>query len=468
MQFDSLFFFLFFLIVVTVYHVLSSWTEKKIWLLAVSYFFYAAWRPPLIILLLLSTAIDWIAARQIYRARTKKRKLLWLVVSLSTNLGLLVYFKYAGFLSEIFNEISLLAGWKIESPVLDIVLPIGISFYTFQTLSYTIDVYRNKCKADYSLLDFALYVGFFPQLVAGPIVRAVQFLPQLKRERFITRENLSRGMILFLFGLFAKVVLADALFAPAVDQIYRQTTANFFDSIIAIFAFSGQIYFDFSGYTNCALGLAIVLGFTLPENFRAPYAASGISDFWRRWHISLSSWLRDYLYISLGGNRRGQLRTVTNLLVTMLLGGLWHGAAWNFVIWGFLHGVYLMIEHVLLTVSPLIRKSISSLTARFITFVIVSVLWVFFRAENLSQASIILRGLLDYSSTSKTSLWYGLAILTTAAVMFSWHQWTRNIRAYNIFSRFPFSIRSLILALTIVGIFIASKGDSRAFIYFQF
>lgn len=468
MQFDSLFFFLFFIVVASVYQLLPTWTGKKIWLLVVSYFFYAAWRPPLIFLLFISTIIDWTAARQISAADDINKKRLWLLVSLITNLGLLSYFKYAGFLSEIFHDLGSLSGWQMNSPILDIVLPIGISFYTFQTLSYTIDVYRGKSRADYSLLDFALYVGFFPQLVAGPIVRAVQFLPQLQRERKITRERFSRGVILFIFGLFAKVVLADALFAPVVDQVYSQTTTNFFDSITAIFAFSGQIYFDFSGYTNCALGLAIVLGFTLPENFRAPYAAAGISDFWRRWHISLSSWLRDYLYISLGGSRRGQLRTAINLLITMLLGGLWHGAAWGFVLWGFLHGLYLMIEHILLKASPLVRRSISSLPARIFTFLIISLLWVFFRADDLSQAGIIFKGMVNYSSGGIISFWYGITVITAVVVMFSWHQWTRNITALRVFSRFPFFLRSLVLTLAIVGIFIASKGDSRAFIYFQF
>ncbi|MBL4583839.1 MAG: MBOAT family protein [Pseudomonadales bacterium] len=359
-------------------------------------------------------------------------------------------------------------GFDVNSTALDIILPIGISFYTFQTLSYTIDIYRKNIEPEQNILNFALFVSFFPQLVAGPIVRAGQFLPQLARERRITKERFSRGATLFVFGLFSKIVLADAFLSPIVDAVYSSENISAIDSLVAMLAFSGQIYFDFSGYTSCALGLAIILGFTLPENFKSPYAASGFSDFWERWHISLSSWLRDYLYISLGGNRKGRTRTLINLMITMLLGGLWHGAAWNYVAWGVLQGIYLLIEHTLLNRFPAFRTKMNCRWVRLLTFVLISLSWVPFRSENLDQTQSIFSGLGNYGDALVVSQWQVCVTLIIISLMLFWQNMTRSSNALSLYRSFPQWCKSLILSFSLIAIYIASKEDSRAFIYFQF
>ena len=346
MQFNSLTFVAFFAIVVTIYYALSSWTARKAVLVVASYLFYAAWNPFYVALLWVSTTADWTIARRMAGVENRNRRRLLLVLSLSINLGLLGYFKYGGFLLENFSTLMSSIGFEYAPPTASIVLPIGISFYTFQTLSYTLDVYRGDMRPRCRLLDFALFVSFFPQLVAGPIVRARYFLPQCLESRSANADKMGWGLALMSFGLFSKIVLADSVLAPVVDAVFASpASVGSVDAWLGVFAFSGQIFFDFSGYSTCAIGAAMCLGFALPDNFRAPYAAIGFSDFWRRWHISLSEWLRDYLYISLGGNRRGEFRTFVNLVITMFLGGLWHGASWMFVIWGLLHGGYLVIEH---------------------------------------------------------------------------------------------------------------------------
>ena len=468
MQFDSITFLIFFLVVALIYHALPGWREKKIWLVLVSCLFYAAWRPPLIILLAISIFVDWVAAANIARNERSAPRRFWLIVSLLINLGLLSYFKYIEWLTENLSTLSSIFEWQLDVPILNVLLPIGISFYTFQTLSYTIDVYRKRIPPAKSFLDFALFVSFFPQLVAGPIVRAAQFLPQLSRARIITRERLSRGLILFVFGLFAKVVLADAILAPVVDKVYAQQYIGFLDAWVTAFAFSGQIYFDFSGYTACALGIALVLGFTLPENFNAPYAAAGFSDFWRRWHISLSSWLRDYLYIPLGGSRHGRTRTLFSLMLTMFLGGLWHGAGWHFVIWGLLHGLYLALEHIGDKLWSGLRPFLGTLTGRLLVFVLVSLTWIMFRAENTEQAKTMFIALTGNGSANSLDLFNLITSSSVIVIMFLWQQYSRARSVHRIFSRWRTWLRSVILIFALVSIYVASRGDSRAFIYFQF
>lgn len=468
MQFDSVTFILFLFIILALFHGLDGWKSKKIVLLLFSYLFYAAWRPPLLLLLFVSTSVDWLAARYMARSGNQLHRTTWLIVSLLVNLGLLAYFKYAAWITENLASLSVVLGWRADIPVLDIILPIGISFYTFQTLSYTIDVYRKRIEPANSLLDFALYVGFFPQLVAGPIVRAAQFLPQLNRERFIIPDRLAKGWILFIFGLFSKVVLADAVLAPVVDQVYGGKAVAFWEAWLSVFAFSGQIYFDFSGYTSCALGIALMLGFTLPENFRAPYAASGFSDFWRRWHITLSTWLRDYLYIPLGGSRHGKWRTAAALGLTMFLGGLWHGAAWNFVYWGLLHGSYLIMEHYIVSIRPSFRVILSSLTGRLFIFIVISLTWILFRSASLSQASDIFQSLWSSRVTGTLGFLESTGTAVVVISMFIWHQIIRRRSAHKIFSAWPVWVKSVCTGFALISIYIFSKGDSRAFIYFQF
>jgi alginate O-acetyltransferase complex protein AlgI len=473
MQFNSLTFVVFFAVVITLYYALPSWTARKAILVVASYLFYAAWNPLFIILLWISTIADWTIARRIAATEERRRKRLLVTLSLSINLGLLGYFKYGGFLLE--NFVSLMGGLGIEfvPPSANIVLPIGISFYTFQTLSYTLDVYRGRMRPRYSLLDFSLFVSFFPQLVAGPIVRASQFLPQCAEPRRATADSMGWGLTLLAFGLFAKVVLADSVLAPVADAVFgAPDTVGTFEAWLGVFAFSGQIFFDFSGYSTCAIGTAMCLGFALPDNFRSPYAAIGFSDFWRRWHISLSQWLRDYLYVSLGGNRKGEIRTFVNLVVTMFLGGLWHGASWMFVIWGLLHGFYLVVEHGTRTLLSGIA-AFGSRPARVVfgalTFIIVSMTWVFFRAPNMDAATTILTTMMV--PTGMGSLVFAEQLPVVVFVLLGlvgWHWASRNSSLEFIFERLPLWARALVISTVVVSIIYSGGGVQHAFIYFQF
>ena len=389
MPFNSLTFLAFFLAVLTLHYSPLSWTSKKLFLLVGSYLFYAAWNPPFVALIWLSTAVDWYVAGWMSKVASLRQRRGLLILSLGTNLGLLGFFKYAGFILDNFVSAAQQLGVSFTPVDFGILLPVGISFYTFQTLSYTIDVYRGRLQPADSLIDFALFVTFFPQLVAGPIVRASEFLPQLTTEKRATSTQMGWGLGLLTLGLFEKVVVADSWMAPAADLVYDSAPlAGPVSAWLGTLAFSAQIFFDFAGYSTCAIGIALCLGFVLPDNFRSPYAAIGFSDFWRRWHISLSSWLRDYLYIPLGGNRRGRRRTYVNLGLTMLLGGLWHGASWQFVIWGGLHGAYLGIERWLRQRE--LTPRIPAVPAALLTYLLVLITWVFFRAQSFEDSWYLL------------------------------------------------------------------------------
>ena len=332
MLFTQIEFLLFFIFCLISIYLTSSNRFRKGILLFASYYFYAYWDWRFLSLIIYSTLIDFIVGKYIARTKNQQVRKRLLFISLVSNLSVLGFFKYFNFF---INSLSIpLAEIGLNVTTLNIILPIGISFYTFQTLSYTIDIYRNKIPPTSSILDFSLFVAFFPQIVAGPIVRAAEFLPQLKVKRVINWDNLFIGFRLFTFGFFKKVFIADNL-AIFVDKVFENPSV--FSSItilLGVIAFGIQIYCDFSGYSDMAIGIAKALGYELPLNFNYPYIAKNITDFWRRWHMSLSFWLRDYLYIPLGGNRKGTRRTYINLMLTMLLGGLWHGASWNFVVWG--------------------------------------------------------------------------------------------------------------------------------------
>jgi alginate O-acetyltransferase complex protein AlgI len=332
MVFNSLTFLLFFSLVLLVHHLPLRWSIKKLNLLLASYVFYAAWNPPFVLLLVIAAIVDFFLARLIYKTQGLLHRRLMLAAGLCLNLGLLSYFKYGQFLLENFVTVARSVGVNYHSPAWKIVLPLGISFYTFETISYLVDVYRGRLKPWGSFVDYALFLTFFPHLVAGPIVRAGDFLPQCVSPRHATRRQLGWGLSLIVIGLFEKIILADAYLAPIVDVVFHHAaTASSGDAWLGALAFSGQIFCDFAGYSTCGIGAALCLGFVLKDNFRFPYAAVGFADFWQRWHISLSTWLRDYLYIPLGGNRHGRWKTFRNLMLTMLLGGLWHGASWRFV-----------------------------------------------------------------------------------------------------------------------------------------
>ena len=315
-------------------------------MLLASYIFYSWWDWRFLTLIWASTLVDFWSGNRIENTTSNRQKRFYLLLSVSTNLGMLAYFKYAGFFVDSFVDVMGTLGFDLSVEPLRIILPVGISFYTFQTMSYSIDIYRNNLKATKSLLDFALFVGFFPQLVAGPIVRAKDFLQQLSSNN---REPIQMGRAtkLILGGLFKKIVIADLLAAEMVDGVFRNPGGSTgLETLLGIYGYALQIYGDFSGYSDIAIGIALLLGFQFSDNFNQPYRALSLQDFWRRWHISLSSWLRDYLYIGLGGNRKGRIKTYRNLLFTMLLGGLWHGASWNFVVWG--NGEKIRVELFLL------------------------------------------------------------------------------------------------------------------------
>jgi len=473
MLFNSVVFILFFAVVVGLHYLPLPWRLKKLHLLLASYFFYAAWNPPFVILLWISTCVDWFAANSMYRQQEQSRRRLWLYVSLCANLGMLSWFKYGTLIMETFSTLVAPFGLVWSVPVLSITLPVGISFYTFQTMSYTIDVYRGKSEPEASFLDFALFVTFFPQLVAGPIVRPNQLLPQFKTPRVANSRQFTWGACLFTWGLFQKSVLADGILGPVAGHAFGLHEEMYkLDAWLAVFAFSGQIFFDFAGYSLCAIGIALCLGFSLPDNFRSPYAAIGFSDFWRRWHVSLSEWLRDYVYIPLGGNRKGPRRTRINLMLTMLLGGLWHGAAWRFVVWGGIHGLYLLLERVIFGRMLLEQdklRFLPRLAGTCLTYVAVSITWVFFAAPTWEACEIVFRSLAGITE-NPIAVMRTLEILMIAVVlggMLTGHWYMRNRTLEQVVQSTPDWLLFLILVVVILCIVLTGGSDS-AFIYFQF
>ncbi len=474
MIFNSLTFIVFFIFVLALYYTLPSWRGRKSILLVSSYIFYAAWNPPFVILLWISTLIDWFAANRLEHEEARGKRIAYLLLSLSANLGLLGVFKYGGFFLDNFTFMLDLFGVQFQAATPDIVLPVGISFYTFQTLSYTLDVYQKRSHPAKSFLDFALYVTFFPQLVAGPIVRATHFIPQCETPKRATSQQFYWGLFMLSMGLFQKVVLADALLSPSAETVFGFDGGPLYalDAWLGVLAFSGQIFFDFSGYSTCAIGIALCFGFALPDNFRVPYAAIGFSDFWRRWHISLSTWLRDYLYIPLGGNRLGELRTVVNLMLVMLIGGLWHGAAWTFVVWGGLHGLYLVAERILrryLGHIEWFRTLPAQVFLWLLTYFLVNITWVFFRAPDFASAGLLLSsmfGLVEAGAQVLPTLNILVVTLVVAALI-TVHWTQRAIDLEEAMSRAPGWV-SVCAWAGMLFLLVITQGGGNAFIYFQF
>lgn len=472
MLFNSLTFVAFFAIVIALHNAPLPWRIKKFNLLIASYLFYAAWSPPFVLLLWVSTVVDWKAAQWIYRSDSQTRRRFFLGLSLATNLGILGFFKYGGFLLENFTTLMASLGVDYQPAEWNIILPVGISFYTFQTMAYSLDVYLKRSAPAKSLLDFSLFVTFFPQLVAGPIVRPSQLVPQFAEPKRATTSQFYWGLGLITIGLFEKIVLADSFLAPAVDAVFgAEKVLAPLDAWTGVLAFSGQIFFDFSGYSTIAIGAALCLGFALPNNFRFPYAAIGFSDFWRRWHISLSTWLRDYLYIPLGGNKKGPIRTYVNLSITMLLGGLWHGASWTFVVWGALHGLYLAGERILREIVPE-QKWFSGWPFKFVmallTYFLVNITWVFFRAQSFGEASTMIASMFGFGAGEKVL--YLNEITPVALViggMVLTHWLMRSTTKEAIIEKAP---AWLIGAVWVFMMFmlVITQGSDSAFIYFQF
>ena len=472
MLFNSIGFLVFFAVVLALYYApIFQWRQKKMLLLLASYVFYGLWNPPLVILLWVSTIVDYTAGIKLsVEGMPKKRRKVWLLLSVFVNLGLLGFFKYGNFLLENFTLLVNTIGIDYEPQKMDIILPMGISFYTFQTMSYTIDMYYRRTHAAKTFLDFALYVTFFPQLVAGPIVRAQKLLTQFYDEHKADLQHFAWGAFLLTLGLFEKMVFADTLLAGVADNVYRQAEElHILDAWTGTLAFSGQIFFDFAGYSTCAIGIAMMLGFVLPDNFLYPYGAIGFSDFWRRWHISLSTWLRDYLYIPLGGNRHGIKKMYYALMMTMLLGGLWHGASWTFVMWGFLHGLYLVVEKALKNWHIVKWNYWTGMLMAFLTFTLVNITWVFFRAQDFESAWGVLQSMFFLHPEGKMVLEWEeiIRVLVFTLILFLTHYNMRHTTVKTVASRIPAWLFGLLWGIMIFFISLA-QGVGEQFIYFQF
>ncbi len=450
----------FFVIVYVVYLSLRKTRFWLHWLLIVSYVFYGWWNPLYLLLIAYSTLLDYVVVILMDRSPRKK---LWLAVSLLNNLGMLGFFKYAGFFTENVNRLlqSLGSGYMLPAP--DVLLPVGISFYTFQSMSYTIDFYRGDVKREKSFVRFAAFVSLFPQLVAGPIERARQLLPQLNQFPRITSRDFSDGLSLFVVGLFKKAALADYL-AMYVDPVYANPKSSDAAALIlATFAFAWQIYFDFSGYTDMARGIAQAMGLRLMQNFNNPYLADSLSDFWSRWHMSLSTWFRDYVYIPLGGNRHGALMTYRNLFLTMSISGLWHGSKWTFVIWGVLHGMAVVITRRAER-SYLYRERVPRFVKQLLVFTFVCFAWIFFRADNLSEAWIIVTRI--GSASWSDPAFPLLALLLVGSIWI--YQFLYESRLRQLLEISAVRVALVVLMILYLCIVPGPETGGDAFIYFQF
>lgn len=474
MQFDSISFLVFFVILLFFYNLPFSWAGKKNQLLIGSYVFYAAWNPWFLPLLIFTTTLDWLLALAIGGAKETHKKF-FLIITITLNLSVLIFFKYIVFLFSILQDFLAIFSVNMPDFEMNIILPLGISFYTFHSLSYCIDVYRGRFSATKNWRDYALYVSFFPQLVAGPIVRWSFMREQIEQPRRSSMEGLTLGVFFMLLGMFEKIVLSDSIFAPVANQLFSMQDINGAQAWVAVAAFTGQIFCDFAGYSTCAIGAALALGFRLPVNFRNPYAAIGFSDFWQRWHISLSTWLRDYLYISLGGNRGGRILTYRNLLLTMLIGGLWHGAAWNFLIWGGIHGSLLILERLFKQLfSRAVYGQVLGFFVSFFSWIVtllsVMFAWMWFRVTSVDQGvslSFKMLDIFDVFNNFKISFGEYIFMLVCFVFLVAVHLLFKNIVLETFIRKIPICFLAIISGLLAVLIVI-SPGDSNAFIYFQF
>ncbi len=467
--FSSGSFFVLFTIFVIIYALIKgNRLAVTLYVIAFSFFFYYKSSGWYFLILVLTAISDWGFAILINKASNERTKKFWLFLALVTSLGLLAYFKYTNFL--IFNFAQLLS---TNFQPLDIFLPVGISFYTFQSVSYVLDVYWKKLKPTENILDYAFFLSFFPQLVAGPIVKANLFLPQLEKKITITRQAVYSGLFLIILGLIKKAVIADYI-SQYNDLVFAAPqTYSGFENLMAVYGYTLQIYMDFSGYSDMAIGLGRLMGFDFGINFLLPYQSKNITEFWRRWHISLSSWLRDYLYIPLGGNRKGKVRTYINLFITMFLGGLWHGASWKFVFWGAWHGLALAIhKYFKQRLDKLPNSWFLTFLSWFVTFHFVIFLWIFFRADSFQTAWTMI-----FQITNKMD-WAYLApfidVRSTWLIMvligFSMHSISLK-RVEELTQKFvetPFWVKLAIFILAVQLVIQFQSADVQPFIYFQF
>ncbi|MBI9067202.1 MAG: MBOAT family protein [Salinivirgaceae bacterium] len=480
-------FWIYFLVVFGVFSVIYKNTfRRNTWLFVVSMFFYYKSSGLFFSLIIASVLVNYFIGNKLYKAKSTGAKKWWVALSVFYNLLWLVYFKYTYFFSGLISQwfgfdvqvqdwlmlgLNNITGSDFEAS--KIILPVGISFYTFQIISYIVDLYRKKVEPIKNVLDFGFYVTFFPQLVAGPIVRAANFVPQMYQPFKLHKDEASQALFLVLNGLIKKIIIADYISVNFVDRVFDSPLSySGLENLLAVYGYSIQIYCDFSGYTDIAIGLALWMGFRLPLNFNSPYKAPNITDFWHRWHISLSSWLKDYLYIPLGGNRKGKIRTYVNLFVTMLLGGLWHGANLRFIIWGALHGLYLAIHKLYLTVFPKAGEQKWHWLRVFFTFHIVTITWMAFRAKSmeavldmLSQMAFNFKGSFFFEIVAAYKAVLGLILLAFIIHWLpeKWKNWYRGI-----FILTPTYLKAIIVVLIIFVLAQFSSAGLQPFIYFQF
>ncbi len=473
MSFNSIHFLLFFLTVLALYWVLRRNRVLRVaFLLVASYYFYMSWNAAYAGLILGSTLLDFFVGRAIFKAERHRTKRALLITSIAGNLGVLFVFKYYNFFIGSMTQVLDVAPGSATYLYHSLLLPVGISFYTFQTLSYTIDIYRGKLEPTGSFLNFALFVSFFPQLVAGPIVRASHFLPQLERDSRYDDRQAERGLAQVMLGLFKKICIADLLALSLVDKAFADPSAcSSAYLLLAAYGYAFQIYYDFSGYSDIAIGAARMLGFDLPINFNRPYCATSMRDFWRRWHISLSTWLRDYLYVPLGGGKGSVHKTARNLAIVMLLGGLWHGAAWTFLIWGAIHGSLLGAGRIFHRFTGIdADRSSQSTPARLLrvalTFHVAAACFVLFRSVDLTAAIAFFRqlGSVAPAAASVTPLAWA-ALLTAACLEWTPRAWVAKLG--DTFLRMPSPMQACVITGCLL-LFVVIGGSTTPFIYFQF
>lgn len=489
MLFNSTSFLIFFPVVVLLYFVLPK-VVKNLWLLVSSYYFYMCWMPQYALLILFSTATTFLSAILIDKARNKKSKKAALIFSIALNLGVLFLFKYYNFFSANIAQLFLSFGVVLAPPSFSLLLPVGISFYTFQALGYSIDVYRKDTPCEKNFITYALFVSFFPQLVAGPIERSKNLLPQFYEYKSFKYKRVKNGLVQMAWGFLKKMVIADGA-AQIITFVYSDPTKfTGIQLVVASLLFAFQIYCDFSGYSDIAIGSARVLGFNLMRNFAHPYFAKNVSEFWRRWHISLSSWFMDYLYIPLGGSRKGKNRTLINLFLTFLVSGLWHGAQWTFVAWGAINGIYIILDRLLKPYSVRLQRSLhinkngilANIFGAIVTFLLIDFSWIFFRAKNLEDAFYIVGNLFTGLIPSLTDgallsmqlsqigffSKNGIAIVICIVVMLLVELWERNSLLVLKLERQFFAVRWIFYyAVILVIVFYGNFGKSP-FIYFDF
>ncbi|MEP6810207.1 MAG: MBOAT family O-acyltransferase [Chthoniobacterales bacterium] len=467
MLFHSFGFFLFFWIVFGVYWRLREHERRMRWLLAASIIFYGLWSPWFVLLIAFTAGADYLIALQIEAAAQERARRAWLVLSLVVSLSLLAFFKYAHFMLEAGSGLLALFGFGFVPPAFDLVLPLGISFYTFETISYVVDVYRGRVRAERNVFHYALYIMFFPHLIAGPIVRPSQFLWQIRTRKHFDWARLQFGAQLFLRGLLKKAVFADRL-ALVVDPIFR-APGEFSSATLWLgtVAYAVQVYCDFAGYTDMARGVAQAFGFKLPINFDRPYLAASVGEFWRRWHITLSSWVRDYLYIPLGGSRDVAWKTYRNLIFSMVILGLWHGAGWNFIVFGLYHGVLLSLERAF-PLPAWTQRGLPRLARIGVTFTVVCFGLVIFRNPSLAGGAIMLQRMLQPLAGATLPLSVVTITLVIIGLIFAGHVFGRARLWRDLAGRVPAPLVGVAMACLFLLIQLLIPEDGGTFIYFQF